>query len=397
MKLKNKEIEYLLSPKAIREKAKEIFQATVQQKTHFLYHPEKMEEVVSFVVQVIRENYPDLNIPFHSRWGHFKVGSSPRLALLQKQISSLDALEQARVLLDLVIPSILLDAGAGTAWKYQEENSGQSYSRSEGLGVASFHLFLSGKLSVDGKSLRTDAKGLKTITVEQLKKAFQVSETNPLVGLEGRCQLLKRLGFALENSEFFLEGRPGNLVDYLQSHYGMNLTAPAILAAVLDSLGPIWPGRLEKDGINLGDVWRHSHFDLVPFHKLSQWMTYSLMEPLMDAGFKISKVEELTGLAEYRNGGLIFDSGLISLKDQKELEKTWTPDSDLIIEWRALTIHLLDLIGTQIQSVLGFTPERFPLAKVLEGGTWWAGRRLAQEKRVGGSSPFLIQSDGTVF
>ncbi|MGE0634502.1 MAG: DUF1688 family protein, partial [Pseudobdellovibrionaceae bacterium] len=39
----------------------------------------------------------------------------------------------------------------------------------------------------------------------------------------------------------------------------------------------------------------------------------------------------------------------------------------------------------------------FPLAKVLEGGTWWAGRFLAAEKRQGGPPPIQIKSDGTVF
>lgn len=51
----------------------------------------------------------------------------------------------------------------------------------------------------------------------------------------------------------------------------------------------MWPaGRTELDGRSMGDVWAHSALpddgsgwsNLVPFHKLSQWMTYSLMEPL---------------------------------------------------------------------------------------------------------------------
>jgi hypothetical protein len=83
----------------------------------------------------------------------------------------------------------------------------------------------------------------------------------------------------------------------------------AVLRAVLDGLGPIWPGRLSAQKINLGDIWQHSKLGapgsleaLVPLHKLSQWMTYSLIEPIVEAGFHVTGVEGLTGLAEYRNG-----------------------------------------------------------------------------------------------
>jgi hypothetical protein len=166
---------------------------------------------------------------------------------------------------------------------------------------------------------------------------------------------------------------------------------------VLDGLGPIWPGRLTQDGVNLGDIWNHSKLGMIAFHKLSQWMTYSLIEPIEEAGVKVTGVEGLTGLAEYRNGGLLLDSGLLSFKNANDAQKTWTPDSDLIIEWRALTVYFLDIIGAEVQKALGKSPADFPLAKVLEGGTWWAGRRIAAEKRAGGGPPLNIQSDGTVF
>ncbi|MFC7690033.1 DUF1688 family protein [Paeniroseomonas aquatica] len=38
-----------------------------------------------------------------------------------------------------------------------------------------------------------------------------------------------------------------------------------------------------------------------------------------------------------------------------------------------------------------------PLARVLEGGSWWAGRRLAAERRADGGPPLIIASDGTLF
>lgn len=398
--LSRAEIDHLLSPAAIRGQAGRLFALTESGRTGFRYHPEKLGPTVDYVLQVIRKNYPDLQIPFHSRWGHFRAGGVNRVSLLNEKIRSLDLKERARTKLDLVITSVLLDAGAGMAWRFREE--GKEYSRSEGLGVASFHLFLQGGLG-QGK-LVADSAGLRALTEETLARAFQVSATNPLVGVAGRRQLLGNLAAAVENPALFAQPRPGALLDLLEKRHGSVIPAAGVLRAVLDALGPIWPGRLSAGGVNLGDVWFHPLLgpegkaeSLIPFHKLSQWMTYSLIEPIQEAGFTVTGVEELTGLAEYRNGGLILDSGLVSLADPSEASRTFAPADPRILEWRALTVHLLDQIGSRVQQALGRSPAEFPLAKVLEGGTWWAGRILAQEKRSDGGPPLKLQSDGTVF
>jgi hypothetical protein len=391
------QLDYILSPRCIREGALKIFEATRAGDTHFHFHEEKLPQTVDFVMETIRENYPDMNIPFHSRWGHFRPGHVDRSLWLKARIKELDPLEQARVKWDLVIPSVLLDAGAGAQWKYHEKETARDYTRSEGLGVASFHLFLSGAFSTDGKTLQSTAEGLKRVSTKLIEAAFQVTPNNPLIGVEGRASLLQNLGRALENKSLFQEGRPGNLIDFLVTKYGMSIPATALLRGVLDGLGPIWPGRETFDGVNLGDAWKHSRFGLIAFHKLSQWMTYSLVEPLLEAGIKVTGIEELTGLPEYRNGGLLLDMGVLTFKNSKDLELTWGPESDLIIEWRALTVYLLDRIGREVQNRLGKSPQDFPLAKVLEGGTWWAGRKIAASLRPGGVPPLNIKSDGTVF
>lgn len=402
--LTQEQIDFLLSPRAIRERAAQIFERTANGHGHFRIHMEKLPETVDFVLETIRSNYPDLNIPVHSRWNHFRVGGVDRVAGLDKIIKEFDPLEKARIKFDLVITSVLLDAGAGPEWAYREAQTNSSYSRSEGLGVASYHLFLSGALSSDGKSLRADEEGLTRFGVGDLERSFQVDAKNPLVGLSGRVTLLNNLGRATGDRRFFGSGRPGALVDTLREKFGSQIPASGVLRTVLDGLGSIWLGRLSASGINLGDVWIYpglapagSFESLVPIHKLSQWLTYSLLEPLMEAGFEIVGVDELTGLAEYRNGGLLVDSGLISPRDPEVSERAWPPSSEVVIEWRALTIHLLDEIGRQVQQALGRTSAEFPLAKVLEGGTWWAGRNLARQRRAGGVPPIEIQSDGTVF
>lgn len=395
-----KDLDFLLSPEAIRKGAESIFEQTQKGKTHFTYHPEKFNEVVDYVITVIKENYPDLEIPFHSRWGHFRAAGINRVAIsLDPKLTSLDSMEKARIKLDLVITSVLLDAGAGAEWKYVEKSSSKTINRSEGLGVASFYLFMDGHLSGDGQ-MKATADGLMNLSKEKLKEYFQVTQTNPLVGVDGRLLLLKNLGKTISaKKEIFPGGRPGNLVDYLSKRYGKTFTGPQLLRAVLDGLGEIWPGRIKIAGVNLGDVWKYdkSPGGLVAFHKLSQWMTYSLCEPLQEAGFIITDIDKLTGLAEYRNGGLLLDRGLISLVDKKLEQNEHRPDSELIIEWRALTIALLDRIGIEVQRKLGKNADNFPLAKVLEGGTWWAGRKAAKELREDSSPPLKIESDGTVF
>lgn len=389
------DLNYWLSPAAIRDSAQKIYSEAKAGHTYFKLDETKLNPTVDYVLKVIRENYPDLNIPFHSRWGHFRPGGVDRATWLNDHLPT-DKLERARIKLDLVITSVLLDAGAGAQWKYFEQKTQKEFNRSEGLGVASFHMFMSTVMSGD-KTLKATAKGLKELKPTDIEKYFQVSPSNPLVGVEGRTKLLQNLGSALENTKIFKDQRPGNIIDYLVEKHGTTVQATDLLRAVLDGLGPIWPGRVKLEGVNLGDVWSHTQYGKLAFHKLSQWMTYSLVEPIEEAGVKIVGVDQLTGLAEYRNGGLLLDSGLIAARDPSNLDKSWGPDSDLILEWRALTVYFLDQIGALVQKNLNKTSADFPLAKVLEGGTWWAGRKIASEKRPGGNPPLNIVSDGTVF
>jgi hypothetical protein len=405
MKASPADLDSILSPTTIRNRSNLLFDLTVQGKTHFNYHPEKLEEVSQYVLDVIMENYPDLNIPFHSRWGHFKVGGIDRLKVIDEKIKNLPKEEQARIKLDLVVVSVLLDAGAGEKWRFFEKSANAHFSRSEGLAVASLYMFLNGDFSDDPtQPWKVTAKGLEKLTREKLESGFQVTETNPLIGVEGRLTLLRTLGQTLaQNSTHFKNSRPGFIFDFIKSK-GQVVDATVLLRAVLDGLGPIWPGRIELNGVNLGDVWSHSLLgtkndfnSLVPFHKLSQWMTYSLIGPIEEAGVKIQNVHHMTGLPEYRNGGLFLDRGLLSLKNPEDLKLAHKPDSDLIIEWRALTVVLLDLVGGIVRKKLNKSEADFPLAKVLEGGTWWAGRKAAKEKRPDGTPPLKLDSDGTVF
>lgn len=396
---------YLRSPLAIRARCETIFEAGLAGALrHFAVDLRALPAVVDKVVAVTRAAYPDLQIPVHGRINHFRAGDIDRVAVLDARLRG-SADERARSWIDLVVVSVLLDAGAGDAWRYREDVTGVTLARSEGLAVASLHAFDAGVFSSDpAQPRRADAAGLAALDPERLAAAFQHGPDNPLVGFAGRVELLRALGAAVAAApQLFVDCRPGGLLDHFDPADGA-IDAAVLLRALLDGLGPIWPGRIELAGHNLGDVWRHPaaggtgpSAGLVPFHKLSQWLAYSLFEPLERAGRTIAQPGALTGLPEYRNGGLFIDLGVLVPRRDEIRTSVHAPGDEVIVEWRALTVALLDRVAEGVREKLGKSPAELPLARILEGGTWAAGRTVARELRPGGGPPLQIASDGTVF
>ena len=378
---------------------------------------DRLPAAAQFVAKVVRQRYPQLDPPFHARWRHFVFdvpASGRRRRDLWREIAASqswpDSAAQARAEFDLVIASVLLDAGAGADWRYRDEVSGLTLQRSEGLALASLRWFENGGLSADTDDLlRVDASELERIDAASLREAFQASQINPLLGVEGRASLLNRLGVAVRTRPdlFALADspRPGGLFDLLvQRAADQPLRAAVILETVLEAFGSIWQHRPSLGGISLGDCWPHPALQgpnpadgYAPLHKLSQWLTYSLIEPLESAGIRVCGVEELTGLAEYRNGGLFTDLDVLVPRDDHARTAVHGIADPFVVGWRALTVALLDRIAPLVSADLGLAPESFPLPRVLEGGTWAAGRLIAREKRADGGPPFRITSDGTVF
>ena len=362
----------------IRTQSQQLFDfVRDNQSPHFILHLDRLDTVADRVIAIMQRDYPDGKIPFHSRWRHFETD---RVALL---FTNLDPTEKLRSQLELAIVSVLLDAGAGDRWRYCDRN-GKIWSRSEGLAIASFEMVAQGLIS--GK-----ATDLSRLMLADLANGLQVRDDNPIVGLNGRWQLLVKLGDSMAAKSY------GRLSDYFDGLFDrQTLSAAELLALVLDAFADIWVGRLG----GLGDTWQHSALkgnSYVPFHKLSQWLTYSLMEPFQAFGIEITDLDAMTGLAEYRNGGLFLDLGVLELRDRSVSTTLHSPASELIVEWRALTIILLDQVAVKIRSKLGVSAETLPLVKILQGGTWTAGREIAQERRIAGGPPLWVQSDGTVF
>jgi hypothetical protein len=480
----------LRDPAAIRARCAAITAAVEQGRSGwFKLDRSRLPEVARRVAALTRQRFPDLRIPYHSRWRHFEAGGVDRKAELDSLLAGRDAAQVARAHIDLTVVSVLLDAGAGPQWRYREDAgpidalalpvhrqqgdellamlgqasgsgagegqgpaldapeaadaapatgtttttataTGSTYSRSEGLAVASFRGFLAGVFSDrPDDPLRVDARALKRLDAAALRALFQVGPSNPMVGLEGRAALLAQLGEVLEQQAATRGGqaRPGRLYDALVAAAAAHPATPGdvpstvaaatVLGTLLSDYAPIWRSGSRVLGLPAGDVWPHpwagaacgpvpqdggfppadhATAGWVPFHKLSQWLTYSLLEPLGWAGLPVVGLEALTGLPEYRNGGLLLDAGVIVPRATSDLSRTWKPSDEFVVEWRALTVTLLDEVAAGVRTELGVSAQDLPLACVLEGGTWAAGREIARELR-GGTPPLTIESDGTVF
>lgn len=197
-----------------------------------------------------------------------------------------------------------------------------------------------------------------------------------------------------------------------------------VLWSVLQELLlPAWPkDRTQVAGVPVGDAWplqvlervnthqpgRSEALRIQPFHKLTQWLAYSITVPFLRVlGLEWKNVERATGLPEYRNGGLFIDLGVLKLKDQtlkhglessNQQIPSFPASSDVIVEWRAMTVALLDELHKLVSERLGRQGIKLSLPQMLEAGTWKGGRELAAQLRPHSkSSPILIQGDGTLF
>lgn len=246
-----------------------------------------------------------------------------------------------------------------------------------------------------------------------------------MIGVGPRAQLLSRLGDSLlQHPDIFgPSGRPGNLIDYViatADSDSKELDYRVFWMTLQKLLIPIWPkDRTQIDGTPIGDAWplkvlekqndsQNIKKHIQPFHKLTQWLAYSLMVPFVNIlGYTWKNAHLGTGLPEYRNGGLFVDLGVLSLKSEA-LERgqkasgqqlpMFKDCSDEIVEWRALTVALLDEVYGIVKKEMEEKGVEFSMAQMLEAGSWKAGRELAAKKRPETkSSPILIDGDGTLF
>lgn len=170
----------------------------------------------------------------------------------------------------------------------------------------------------------------------------------------------------------------------------------------MNSLSPIWPATSTYiDGICIGDAWpcslmpshpTHPWESIVPLHKVVQWLTYSLMVPmtkLLNVCFVGSEL--LTAPPDYNNSGLLIDIGLLTLKPEEnergltqyrknaqlkgqpnvEVVPLFGIDDGVVVEWRAITICVLDELLAEVNGLLGLSVNNaLTLPQMLEAGAW---------------------------
>jgi hypothetical protein len=407
-------IAYLRSPGAIRQRCEDVLRAGLRDElAHFTIALDALPGAVARVARITRRRYPSLEVPWPSRLDRLRLGGHDRLGALRARMVGEPTDEVARVLTELALVSILLGAGAGSRWRYHEKGTGVVIGRTEGLALASYHAYASGLLSAEGaRPLRVDADALDTLDPGRLARAFDVRADNPMEGLSGRTELMAQLGSAMRAASHLFGDTPrlGHLFDAIRAR-ASNGAIPArrVLAMLLEVFSPIWPSRCTVMGVSMGDVWPHPAAGgvgpaagLVPFHTFAQWMTYSLVPVLEGAGVRVAGVAELTGLTEYRTCGLFLDDGVLVPRHDGVIGATHDVGSEVVVEWRALSLALLDRLAEELRvELLGpeaeDAAERFPIACVIEGGTWSAGREAAKEKRPDAGPPIHAKTDGTVF
>jgi GTP cyclohydrolase II len=398
----------ILGLRVVRGQCQRLYELGVKgELEHFAVDESKYDACADFVIDVTKRRYPDLKVEMHSRMRHFPAA---RMAEFRETWAKwgVDEAEVTRRIIDLTFVSVLLDAGAGADWKYLCKD-GTTLSRSEGIAVASLDMFENGVFSSDTAILhRVNSFGLKKLTARDLQVGFQVTESNPMVGLKGRAGLMRRLGGCLNRYPDYFGyevRRPGNILNFVLRHATKNadgkdtVSVHVLWEALSKGLVDMWPERAYV--LKKGDVWFHPALkeigkpgsDAIAFHKLQQWLAYSVIEVLVSHGIVITDMQDMTALAEYRNGGLLIDMGVLVPKGKFEEVEV---GSMVTVEWRALTISAIDKLAEVIRTKLGMTVEQLPLAMILEGGTWQAGREVARDKR-GGLPPISINSDGTVF
>jgi hypothetical protein len=405
--------ESLLSADAVRERSCRIGELALGgQAQWFTINETNFERCVSLVQRTCEKNYPDLVIPYHSRWRHFEIGDECLWDHYTRSFSG-DKIDLARTAVDLVFLSVLLDAGAGGDWAFEDPVTNVVLKRSEGLAAASVELFFNHVARLDPqRGWLMDAACLNQVTESKLALAFQHSNENPLLGVGGRLSLLHGLGKVLQdcNNTNASYSRPGNIIDECfaisrKSYRNKSsIDAARVLEIVLKRFGLMWPSGYICNGLNLGDCGYHSLLTtddetngIIPFHKLSQWLTYSLIEPLQWAGIKVTNLDGLTGLPEYRNGGLFIDTGALQPLDPGLMQSPLTLQSEAVVEWRALTVFMLDRLADELRGRMKLSVKQLPLCAILQGGTWATGRELAARLRPGAPPPLNLVIDGTIF
>lgn len=236
----------LLNAGAVRQRAHRLLAIGLDDALpHFRVHLDRMDATAELVAETTRRAYPTLAIPCYSRSRHFALNGVDRWTALADRIAWPDPAARARAEFDLAMVSVF-HACAGPTWRYRDPVTGSAMGRSEGLGLASLAMFAGGAFSSDPRRpLRADAEVLANFSVADLERGMQVSADNPLVGVEGRVNLLRSLGrlVASKPAVFGLHDtpRPGGLFDRVVARERSQASSADDPVRIVEGTRSIWP------------------------------------------------------------------------------------------------------------------------------------------------------------
>lgn len=443
----------LRDPRTIRLRCAAITAAVADERSGwFRLDRSRLPALAAHVVGCMRQQPSDLVAATSDGTRPLDASGDARQAQLDSLLAELPPAERVRARVDLAVISALLDTDPGAAWAYREGKTGAAalpatalpaarasrdellaaldraaagpalaqtaaatadadarrLSGAQGLAVASLHAFMAGAFSATpGQPGRVDAAALRQVDAAALRGVFQAGSANALTGLEGRAALLVRLGQVLqhESERDGVPARPALLLDRLTAHGARTaLSAPEILHTVLQTFAPLWSTGATVLGVAAGDVWPHRFAGgddpatrgWVPLHARAQGVCLALLPPLQAAGIAVSALAALTAVSGHDSGGLLLDAGVLHPRTTQALARVWKPGDEFVVEWRALTVTLLDELAAQVRTELGPDAAPLALAGALGAGIAAAGRALAVERR-GGEPALRIDGDGMLF
>jgi len=104
----------LLHAHAVRARAQRLLALALDGRLEdWMVDLDRLAPTADFVAGVVRERYPQLSVPVHSRWRHFVFGNRDLWSQIVVAANWKSAAAAARSAFDLAITSVLLDAGAG--------------------------------------------------------------------------------------------------------------------------------------------------------------------------------------------------------------------------------------------------------------------------------------------
>ncbi|MCP5266187.1 MAG: DUF1688 family protein [Burkholderiaceae bacterium] len=388
-------VDTLRSPATIRERCENIATAIeAGGSPFFTLDPSRLDALAQRVLETMRSHARRNHAPDDARWLGLDAGGVDRMGDLSSRLADAIPAEQTRARVDLAIAVALLDASAGPTWHYEEGASGQCFESTEGLAVAGFRAFMAGVLSSrSDEPLRVDGHALARIDANTLAHVFQAHADNPLPDLEERAATLRRAGEAMMRDaiRFGADARPGGLFTRLgKVGKRQEIGATELCHALLAGLSSVLPGAGAVGGEPLGDAWPHplaggegDSAGWVPFHRLAQAMACSLLGPFEAAGVRVTGTEDLTGLADARNGSLFVDAEVIRLRDPGLDSRPLQIRDPAVVEWRALTVTLMDRLAMRVRALTQLQAGEPSLARIQLDGTWPLAEALARKRRAG--------------